>query len=416
VTVDEEDFMVAYETGFEDGDGFTARTGYMNNHTGEGLEPYTWEFYFGTASTTGQISGDQSAQMRWYASQPENVGYLMSEFTFTDLRAVQFSAYATNGVDVQVSYSLDDGATWTGEEVISLTSNAAPYEYLVYVDGAALIRFDMVIPDGLDTNSRLVIDDLVVVTTVNDDSAEMRIVPAIRPVEETEDDILLLTSYSIDDWLFDISWESSDETVIESDGTVHRPEAGEPDATVTLTATVTDANDFELVVSYSVTVLAEEEEIVFDSVQYFDSAGISSSYGDGTYVGVDGQEFHYVHARDDGGYDIDGGGIMLRRADEPSSIETTFTNGLDEFYFEYRKAFTGAVARTYEVHITHDGTTDVYEIPEFGAESGADDTVHTFHLTGLELEGNVTVKIVAVGPDGNQQATFNNISWNEYSN
>ena len=37
----------------------------------------------------------------------------------------------------------------------------------------------------------------------------------------------------------DISWESSDENVIATDGTVTRPAAGDGDAVVTLTATIT---------------------------------------------------------------------------------------------------------------------------------------------------------------------------------
>ena len=105
---------------------------------------------------------------------------------------------------------------------------------------------------------------------------------------------------------------------------------------------------------------------------------------------------------------------MLRRADEPSSISGTFEDGLNDFYFEYRKAYTGASERTYEVAITNDGNTETYEVTPFGSGSGEDDTVHSFELNDLELEGQVEVKIYAIGSTGNQQAVFNNIAWTSY--
>ena len=56
----------------------------------------------------------------------------------------------------------------------------------------------------------------------------------------------------------DISWASSDEDVIATDGTVTRPTAGDGDAVVTLTATLTsgDASDtktFEVTVKQQLT-------------------------------------------------------------------------------------------------------------------------------------------------------------------
>ncbi|MGB0417328.1 MAG: hypothetical protein ACPGCR_00980, partial [Acholeplasmataceae bacterium] len=54
-----------------------------------------------------------------------------------------------------------------------------------------------------------------------------------------------------------------------------------------------------------------------------------------------------------------------------------------------------------------------YTIPAFGEGTGAQDTILTFTLSNLNLSGEVTVKIVAVGANGNQQATFNNFKWND---
>ncbi len=108
----------------------------------------------------------------------------------------------------------------------------------------------------------------------------------------------------------------------------------------------------------------ETPDITWDYTQVFEKDDISGSYGDGTYEGL--VDWTYVHARDYDSFDIDGGGIMLRRADEPSSLSATFDEGLNDFYLEFRKAYTGASTRTYEVHIEHDGNTETYALPEFG--------------------------------------------------
>lgn len=53
-----------------------------------------------------------------------------------------------------------------------------------------------------------------------------------------------------------ITWESSDEAVIDTDGTVTRPAVGEPNATVTLTATIT-IGEYSRTKVFTVTVIAE---------------------------------------------------------------------------------------------------------------------------------------------------------------
>jgi hypothetical protein len=57
-----------------------------------------------------------------------------------------------------------------------------------------------------------------------------------------------------------IAWSSSDETVVEDDGTVHRPAFGQPDASATLTATVTRGDVSRPAGPFAVTVLAEEQD------------------------------------------------------------------------------------------------------------------------------------------------------------
>lgn len=112
-------------------------------------------------------------------------------------------------------------------------------------------------------------------------------------------------------------------------------------------------------------------------------------------------------------YSIDGNGIMLRRVDESSSLSATFTSGIGEFSFEYRKAYTGGTARTYAVEVTHNENTTTYYLPEFGSGSGAQETIYEF-TQALNLTGTVTIKIYATGAKGNQQAVFDNFAWTEH--
>src|SRR5690554_3923692 len=101
----------------------------------------------------------------------------------------------------------------------------------------------------------------------------------------------------------------------------------------------------------------------WDYHETFDDSSLSGSYDDGTFTGVNGVKWSYVHSRNEGDYSINDGGIMLRRADEPSSLTATFPNGIGEFSFDYRKAFTGSKLRTYSVGVTNGGSTTTYVIP-----------------------------------------------------
>ncbi len=137
------------------------------------------------------------------------------------------------------------------------------------------------------------------------------------------------------------------------------------------------------------------------------------NYGDGSFTN-NGITFNYVHALAAAAQDsIEESGLMLRRSDEPSSISFTLENGLNDFSFDYRKAFTGGTPRTYQVIILNNSNTETYNIPEFGSGGGADNTILTFEKFNLNLSGQVTITIRATGNTGNQQATFNNIRWTE---
>lgn len=206
-----------------------------------------------------------------------------------------------------------------------------------------------------------------------------------------------------------VAWTSTNPAVIAVDGTVTRPAAGQPDISVTLGYTVTVGTASTVEVTVTVVVLALSATPMTYTETF--ETNIGTSYTNGSFTGVNDVVWTYVHARNVDTFGIDGTGILLRRADEPSSLEATFSEGISSFSFQYRKAYTGTTARTYEVHIIQGETTVIHTIPSFGGGIAGDDTIFTFSLTGLNLKGNVTIKIVAVGANGNQQAVFDNFIW-----
>ena len=140
---------------------------------------------------------------------------------------------------------------------------------------------------------------------------------------------------------------------------------------------------------------------------------LTGTYADGTFAGqTSGVTVAYTQSRDEGDYAITGKGLMLRRADEPSSVEFTIPNGVGSFTFKYRKAFTGGTnTRVLAVFIDGVQTTVT---PTFGA-AGEDTTVLT-STTEVNKSGSVKIKIsYPTGTaNGNKQTTIDDVSWTAY--
>ncbi len=140
---------------------------------------------------------------------------------------------------------------------------------------------------------------------------------------------------------------------------------------------------------------------------------LTSTYADGTFAGqTSGVTVAYTHSRDEGDYAITGKGLMLRRADEPSSVEFTIPNGVGTFSFKYRKAFTGGSARILSIQV--DGV-EVATTTAIGATSGADTTVYDFSKA-INKAGSVKIKITypTGTTTGNKQVTIDDVSWTAY--
>lgn len=144
----------------------------------------------------------------------------------------------------------------------------------------------------------------------------------------------------------DISWESSDASVIATDGTVTRPDAGEGNATVTLTATVS-AGDESDTKTFEVTVLQKltAEEIVnsdADALVFTGLAAVSDNLTLPT-SGANGSTITWSSSNPD---IIAADGTVTRPVGDPVDVVLTATVSYDDASVD--KQFTATVVPVYE--------------------------------------------------------------------
>lgn len=158
---------VIYAVGFEAEEGFAASTVYNNTTVAfTGPDGEQWGTYYGTPSTNNHITGAQSMQMRWYSSAAGNIPYTYTNFDLRNVTHVTFVATSSNGLKVNVSHSVDGGATFSNGEIFTLGSSANTFDYVVDETGSydfVRLKFTIVLPETAPTaTSRVVIDSLVV--------------------------------------------------------------------------------------------------------------------------------------------------------------------------------------------------------------------------------------------------------------
>lgn len=146
------------------------------------------------------------------------------------------------------------------------------------------------------------------------------------------------------------------------------------------------------------------------TVETFDNSTATGSYNDGSFVGVDNVNWNYVHVRNEGDFEIDGAGIMLRRADEPSSLSATLPNGIGNLSVDARKAFTGNATRRLEV-VVNDIVVQQFE-QDF--PDGGSDLVVTFDVNNINEPGPVDLELRLFGTNGNQQLVLDNLTWTDF--
>ena len=158
------DPVLLYSTGFEATEDFAASTTYNNTTIRfDGPVSEQWGTYYGTPSTTGPLAGSQSMQMRWYTSAPANLGYTYTDFDVSNVARIDFLAAKTSNINVEVSISVDGGATWIAPEVFVLTTSSTQYSYNVpeiHQESPIRVKFQITFTTTPASGSRLTIDDV----------------------------------------------------------------------------------------------------------------------------------------------------------------------------------------------------------------------------------------------------------------
>lgn len=171
------------------------------------------------------------------------------------------------------------------------------------------------------------------------------------------------------------------------------------EATITLND-ATDTKRFEIEV-----IVVEEPDNLVEYHETFDTSTLGGQYNDVSFEGVNGIIWDVGHSRDEGEYEIDGKGIMFRRGSD-SYLEATFPNGIFDFSFDIRKAFTGGTTRDVEVYLNG----DLYATERF-AEADRETDVYTFKYV-LDIIEEVTIKLKPK-VSGGHQMTVDNFIWRE---
>lgn len=151
-----------YTVGFESAEGFDAGSTYNNKDIKySGSDNRQWGTFYGTPSTTDAILDSQSMQMRYYKDNSD-LGYTFTNFTLSIVKNIAFKAFATNGLNVKLSYKLKGTGNWTDVQTFVLTAGKKDYEYSfeqALVD--AQFKFSISLPDTKPiTTSRVIIDDV----------------------------------------------------------------------------------------------------------------------------------------------------------------------------------------------------------------------------------------------------------------
>jgi hypothetical protein len=156
---------IAYTTGFEGHQGFTASTTYNNATIAyTGPTGQQWGTIFGTPSKTDPITGGQSMQMRAYKDN-STMGYTEMNFDIAAMTKVTFKALGTGELSVKVFYSTDGGTTYTGESTIALTTTATEYTYNVSATGEyaqVRLKFQLYFASTPTATQRVTLDDIAI--------------------------------------------------------------------------------------------------------------------------------------------------------------------------------------------------------------------------------------------------------------
>lgn len=297
---------IAYSTGFESSESFSAGTVY-NNTTIKygGPTGQQWGTYFGTASTTGPIAGSQSMQMRYYTATPSNHGYTFMNFDVANVTKVTFKALNTSGNNLKAEYSTNGGTSYVGAQTFTLGTSSGSFTYNVSATGEyASVRIKFTLVPGTVSGSRVTIDDVVVYkyisATTPVSSVSLNKSSSSLYVGDTEQ--LTATVLPADASDKTVSWGTSNANVVTvtSGGLVTAIGAGSATITVTTTdggKTATCSYTITAVVLNSISIKTPATTTSFSLGQGFTSAGLvlNAVYNNGTIEVSSGYEISGVN-------------------------------------------------------------------------------------------------------------------------
>lgn len=152
----------------------------------------------------------------------------------------------------------------------------------------------------------------------------------------------------------------------------------------------------------------------YQFVETFETLGLTgNSYRDGSFVGVEGITWTYIHVTGEQTFPINEEGLLLRRSGENSSIKSSvISGGIQNFKVDMRKAFTGAGDRQIGLFINEQLIASSIT---FGNFSGGSDEIFSFEVENINIEGDFTLEIRhLLGGTQNRQLVIDNISWNSF--
>lgn len=143
----------------------------------------------------------------------------------------------------------------------------------------------------------------------------------------------------------------------------------------------------------------------------FTSSEATASYASGNYLGNNGISWTYVHSRNEGVFSINGKGLILRRANEPSSLSASISGGIANFSVNTRKAFRGNKQRKLEL-VVNGAVVGQFE-PTY--MTGEDATIVPFIVNDINIPGDANITLRLYGSKGNQQIVIDDIEWTGFS-
>ena len=124
-----------------------------------------WSIYFGTVSTNDKISGNNSAQMRWYSgTNVDKIPYAKTTTAIEGLSNVALKARTSNlNVKMDVCYS-EDGENWTVGKTHTFTATGTGEDVsLAIPSGNQYVKFEVSSSSTAPSsgNYKLIVDDVV---------------------------------------------------------------------------------------------------------------------------------------------------------------------------------------------------------------------------------------------------------------